>query len=249
MQDLREIGPTLLLRAAAHVREAADPHDDPHGGCELRSSASCSTISSAWRGAMARRFSTASRCRCRAGCSMARQCPGLCAAEERARPLARARRLHRRRGDRAGPVLVLSLARPEPEAALRPDRSLPLCHRAAGRRRSTPTPSARPRPNVDIRIAENGEVLFKSPGMFVGYFKDDGQDRGGDDAGRLREDRRCRLLRREDRPSEDHRPRQGCRQAQRRHAVPAEIHREQAQVLSRTSARRWPTATSATSSP
>jgi len=27
-------------------------------------------------------------------------------------------------------------------------------------------------PNVDIRIAENGEVLFKSPGMFAGYFKD-----------------------------------------------------------------------------
>jgi long-chain acyl-CoA synthetase len=27
-------------------------------------------------------------------------------------------------------------------------------------------------PNVDIRIAENGEVLFRSPGMFTGYFKD-----------------------------------------------------------------------------
>jgi long-chain acyl-CoA synthetase len=26
---------------------------------------------------------------------------------------------------------------------------------------------------VDIRIAENGEVLFKSPGMFAGYFRDD----------------------------------------------------------------------------
>ena len=30
-------------------------------------------------------------------------------------------------------------------------------------------------PNVDIRIAENGEVLFKSPGMFAGYFKDAGK--------------------------------------------------------------------------
>ena len=29
-----------------------------------------------------------------------------------------------------------------------------------------------PAPNVDIRIAENGEVQFKSPGMFVQYFKD-----------------------------------------------------------------------------
>lgn len=30
-------------------------------------------------------------------------------------------------------------------------------------------------PHVDIRIAENGEVLFKSPGMFTGYFKDYGK--------------------------------------------------------------------------
>ncbi len=28
-------------------------------------------------------------------------------------------------------------------------------------------------PNVDIRITDNGEVLFKSPGMFTGYFKDE----------------------------------------------------------------------------
>jgi len=28
-------------------------------------------------------------------------------------------------------------------------------------------------PNVDIRLADSGEVQFKSPGMFVGYFKDD----------------------------------------------------------------------------
>jgi long-chain acyl-CoA synthetase len=28
-------------------------------------------------------------------------------------------------------------------------------------------------PHVDLRIAENGEVQFKSPGMFAGYFKDE----------------------------------------------------------------------------
>lgn len=28
-------------------------------------------------------------------------------------------------------------------------------------------------PNVDIRIADNGEVLFRSPGMFSGYYKED----------------------------------------------------------------------------
>ena len=87
-------------------------------------------------------------------------------------------------------------------------------------------------PNVDMRIAENGEVLFRSPGMFIGYFKDDGQDRRGAHRRRLCEDGRCRLLRCQDRASEDHRPGQGRRAAQRRHAVCAEIHREQAQVLS-----------------
>ena len=29
-----------------------------------------------------------------------------------------------------------------------------------------------PMPHVEVRIAENGEVQFKSPGMFAGYFKD-----------------------------------------------------------------------------
>ncbi len=28
-------------------------------------------------------------------------------------------------------------------------------------------------PNVDLRLGDNGEVQFKSPGMFVGYFKDE----------------------------------------------------------------------------
>src|SRR3569623_2888128 len=28
-------------------------------------------------------------------------------------------------------------------------------------------------PNVEIRIADSGEVLFRSPGMFTGYFRDD----------------------------------------------------------------------------
>jgi long-chain acyl-CoA synthetase len=32
-------------------------------------------------------------------------------------------------------------------------------------------------PNVQLRIAENGEVQFKSPGMFVSYFKDDEKTR------------------------------------------------------------------------
>jgi long-chain acyl-CoA synthetase len=30
-----------------------------------------------------------------------------------------------------------------------------------------------PAPNVDLKIADNGEVQFRSPGMFLGYFKDE----------------------------------------------------------------------------
>ncbi len=32
-------------------------------------------------------------------------------------------------------------------------------------------------PNVDVRIAENGEVQFKSPGMFAGYFRDEAKSK------------------------------------------------------------------------
>ncbi len=34
-----------------------------------------------------------------------------------------------------------------------------------------------PAPNVDLRIAADGEVQFKSPGMFVGYFREDDKTR------------------------------------------------------------------------
>ena len=34
-----------------------------------------------------------------------------------------------------------------------------------------------PAPNVDLRISESGEVQFKSPGMFIGYFHEDEKSR------------------------------------------------------------------------
>ena len=86
-------------------------------------------------------------------------------------------------------------------------------------------------PHVDLRIADNGEVQFKSPGMFTGYFRDDAKTAEALTPDGYVKTGDAGYLRREDRAPEDHRPRQGRRQAQRRHAVPAEIHREQAQVL------------------
>ena len=63
MTDLREIGPDLLLRAAARAREPDHPGDDPHGGCRASSSAACSCISWRWRAGSGRNCSTAGRCR------------------------------------------------------------------------------------------------------------------------------------------------------------------------------------------
>jgi long-chain acyl-CoA synthetase len=47
-----------------------------------------------------------------------------------------------------------------------------LCLTVQSDLEATPDTVGRPAPDVDIRIAENGEVLFKSPGMFVSYLKD-----------------------------------------------------------------------------
>jgi long-chain acyl-CoA synthetase len=69
-----------------------------------------------------------------------------------------------------------------------------------------------PAPNVEIKISEDGEVLYKSPGMFVGYFKEPEKTAETMTPGRLCPHRRFGLLR-QDRPPPHHRPRQGCRQA------------------------------------
>ena len=39
-----------------------------------------------------------------------------------------------------------------------------------------------PAPNVDLRRRRDGEVQFKSPGMFVGYYDEPEKTRGGADA-------------------------------------------------------------------
>jgi long-chain acyl-CoA synthetase len=84
---------------------------------------------------------------------------------------------------------------------------------------------------VEIRIAEDGEVLFKSPGAFQCYYKNpeataaakrpDGWVHTGD-SGFFDAEGQLKILR----------PRQGCRTAMGRCRVCPEIHREQAQILS-----------------
>ena len=81
----------------------------------------------------------------------------------------------------------------------------------------------KPNIGVDVRIAESGEVQFKSPGVFIGYFKDPERTKRDQDRRRLGAHRGRRPSRRAHRSPADHRPRQGRRPAQRRHAVRAQI--------------------------
>ena len=78
-------------------------------------------------------------------------------------------------GEAIGPEIfsVLPLARSQPQATLRPDRSLRLRHRPARWR----NPGRYRRPPVtgcgDQDRRQYGEVLYRSPGVFVGYYKND----------------------------------------------------------------------------
>ena len=96
-----------------------------------------------------------------------------------------------------------------------------------------PTRSACRSTGVEIKVADSGEVLVRSPGPVQGVLQEPGGDRRGAGRRRLVPHRRRRLPRRRRAP-EDHRPRQGRRPhraAPRRRAVRAEVRREQAQVL------------------
>ncbi len=205
--------PDLLLRSAARVRAVAHPRDDPHRGCGLHQAAPVPLFhrggAAPWRSHSQRPIHLPNG----PPALRARQDSGLRAAQERARPLARARRLYGGRGDRSRSVRVLPIARAELEAALWPDGSVPLCHRPSGRSDllrygraggAQCGHSHRRGRRGAVQVARHVRRLFQGRG----------QDGRGLDRGRLRKNRRRRLLRRQDRSSEDHRPRQGCRTAQ-----------------------------------
>jgi long-chain acyl-CoA synthetase len=78
--------------------------------------------------------------------------------------------LHRRRGDRPRPVQLLPLHRHQPQAALRlhRDRRVRL---PAARQRGARRHRGRALPGVEIKVADNGEILVKSPGLLKEYYK------------------------------------------------------------------------------
>ena len=221
----------LLLRAAARVREPADAGDDPHGGRGRASSAGCS------------RYFTAVARRCGAEILDGKPVALLDRIALRARQPARLRR----RCATCSACARIRVAYTA-GAAIGPDlfrfyRSIGInlkqlygstetcayvCLQPDGGVQFDTVGEAAP--GVELKIADNGEVLVRGPMLLKEYYKRPDATAEVDRRRRLLPHRRRRLLRRR-RAAEDHRPREGRRQARDRRDVRAQLHREQAQVL------------------
>ena len=121
----------LLLCAAPRVRDPADQRHDPDGGRRAAEKGDVPHLHGARpQGRAADPGRQAGRCLGPAEIC-ARQCPGLRTAQGYAGLLPHPGRLYRRRGDRAGDLRFLPLARHQPQTALRPDRGDGVHHHPA----------------------------------------------------------------------------------------------------------------------
>ena len=230
MTDMREIGPTyffapprvfenLLTQLMIRMEDAS------------RIKRGCSTTSWAWRGAAARRSWTAAWASRPGPLALrAGQPADLRPAAQRAGHEPHPGGVHRRRRHRAGPVPLLPLASASTSSSstARP-RPAPMsaCSPTA---RSSSTRSDRRRPGVEVKIADNGEVLVRSTAMLKEYYKrpdataevfdEHGYFRTGD-AGFFDADGHLKII---DRAKDVGKLRE-------RRDIRAQLHREQAQVL------------------
>ena len=220
----------VLLRGAARARGAAHAGHDPDGGRERAQARAVPLL----HGARAARRREDPRREGAGGPRRPpavpdRRLPRLRPVAQRARHEPREDRVHRRRGDRAGSLRLLPLDRHQPQAALRLDRDLGVRVRAARR----PGEGRHRRPAGEGR-RDQGHGRGRDPHPLAGSLPELLQEprghRRGEDERRLVPDRRRRLLR-PGRPSQDHRPREGRREARGRYALRAEVPREQAEVL------------------
>ena len=222
--------PDLLFRAAARVRESAHAGDDPDGGRKRGQARRLPSLHGGRKALRRRDPRRQARLVRRSAAIRARQRPRVRPAAQRARHEPHPRRVHGGCRDRPRPLPLLPLDRHQPEAALRLDRDVRL--RVPAARRRDPV---RLRRQAGARRRAQDRGQRRSAGArsdaAQGILQATGRDRRIDRRRRLLPHRRRRRDRR-GRATEDHRPREGRRQDGERRDVRAQLHREQAQVLS-----------------
>ena len=151
MIDMREIGPTYYFAPPRIFEGLLTSVIDPHGRRRRAQALAVPRFMELARRVGAGILDGAAGRRRRPPAVRARRPAGLRAAAQRAGHDARARGLHRGRGDRAGPVRLLPLDRHQPEAALRLDRDLRLSSACSPTARSSRRPWAAPRRGVETQ--------------------------------------------------------------------------------------------------
>ncbi len=235
--------PVVLFRAAARVREHADRHHGAHGGCRTVQEGAVRLLP---QGRQARRRESGSTARASRFSDRILYWFGdkLVYAPLRNRMGMSNLRLAYTAGEAIGPELFsfyrslginLKQLYGQTEASvfitLQPDGEV------------FPETVGKPGPGVEIKIDEQGEVLFKSPGVFRALLQERRSHRRDQDAGRLGAHRR-RRLHRSARALVHHRSGQGRRPAQQWRHLLAEVPGKPDQVLSRDQGsgriRPWP---------
>ena len=222
--------PDVLLRAAARVREPADAGDDPHGGRE-RDQALAVPALHGGRAALRRRDP-----RRQAGVARAIGCCTRSATSLVYGPLRNVLGMSRIRvaytaGAAIGPDLFRfyrSIGINLKQLYGSTETCAYVCLQPDGGVKFDTV--GMPAPGVEVKIADNGEVLVRGPMLLKEYYKRPDATAESIDAEGYFHTGDAGVLRRR-RAAEDHRPREGRRQARGRRDVRAQLHREQAQVL------------------
>src|SRR5947208_1020032 len=218
----------LLLRPAEDLGDHPHQRDGPRRGLRLAEAPAGRLLPPARPGDRAGAAQPGARTGLAPAPRSARAPPRRGPAPRQPRDAATPPRLHRGRGDRARDLRLLPRARDQRQADLRHDRGERVHHRPEGRRRAA-RHGGDPHPRRRAPDFARGRGALPEPRRLPGLLQEPGGD-APDPRGWLGAlgRRGCHRTRR---PPQDRRPRQGRGPSGRRHALRAEVPREQAQVL------------------